>query len=462
MDMKKVLVLVTFFTACMAFGQTTVPSTFWGVMFNRPNDPYPITGAPSFGTIRLWDTNTAWGDIQGNNGIKGCTQSSQFDFSYLDNYANHYITPSNFDVIYTVGQTPCFITSNPSDEKCAHYPGSCVPPTDLTCSGTGTAGTGGTDATFIAFVQALWTHLQGQPYYPGRKWFFEGWNEPDVGKFWDNDWINTTYCGGDVTGSKRILMRMAADARAAVQAIDPNVLMLTPPSAEARTSTLPGGWWYNYMGGQTSKYGGGGQYADIISVHGYVSDVPAAPELICCGTGTLVANTRAAMADFGQSDKILFLSEGSCGKACYGDPEPAWMGRFYTLMLSQGQVSRFDWNGWDTLAPLWNGTALTSSGIALQVMQSDWGYAGATFPAAGCTSTPEPSCTGAGNIWTCDLTEGGTGTKAQTAWYDSQGNSCSFTPTGSGWIDYKNLAGKKITYSHGAVKLTNSPILFEQ
>lgn len=454
--------IIVLLISWIASAQSTVPPSFWGVMINRPNDPFPLPGAPTFATIRLWDTNTAWGDIQGNNGIKGCNPSSQLDFSYLDNYLNHYVTPNNFDVIYTVAQTPCFIAADQNDTKCAHYPGSCVPPSDLTCSGTGVADTGGTDATFIAFLQALWTHMQGQPYYPGRKWFFEAWNEPDVGKFWDNTWINETYCSGDITGSKRIMMRLAADAKATIQAIDPSVLVLTPPSAEALTSTLPGGWWYNYMGGQTSPWGGGGQFADIISVHGYVSDFPAAPELICCGSNTLVANTRAAMAKFGQSNKPLFLSEGSCGKACYGDPEPGWAGRFYTLMLSKGQVARFDWNGWDTLAPLWNGSGLTATGIALQVMQADWGYAGGTFDAGGCSSKAQSKCAGAGNIHTCGLTEGNTGTRALVAWYDSKGNACSYTPGGSGWVDYKNLAGHTLPYKGGSVKLTNSPILFEK
>lgn len=447
--------------SCLAMAQSTVPASFWGIMFNRPNDPYPSNQNPhpTFGTLRLWDTNTAWGDVQGNNGIKGCNPSTQFDFSYLDSYLNHYVTGSSFDVMYTSGQTPCFISANTTDSLCAHYPGSCAPPSDLTCHGNGTAGTGGTDAAYIAYLQALWTHMEGQPYYPGRQWFYEPWNEPDVGKFWDNSWMRTTYCGGDQSGPKRIMMRMAADAYATIKAIDPNVKILTPPTAETRVSAQKHGWWYNYMGGETQQYGGAGQYADIISVHGYVSDFPAAPELICCGANTLVAITRATMAEFGQSGKLLFLSEGSCGKACYGDPEPGWAGRFYTLMLSKGQVARFDWNGYDTLAPLWDGTKLTPTGTALGVMQVDWGYDGGAFK--GCNAKLRTDCTGGGHVYTCAMTEGKTGTSALVAWYDSQGNSCSFTPGGSGWVDYKDLSGDVTTYNGGSVSLTDSPILFE-
>src|ERR1700724_2603343 len=49
--MKKTLLLFTLLTSCLAFAQSTVQSTFWGVMYNRPSDPFPITGAPTFGTI---------------------------------------------------------------------------------------------------------------------------------------------------------------------------------------------------------------------------------------------------------------------------------------------------------------------------------------------------------------------------------------------------------------------------
>jgi len=176
---------------------------------------------------------------------------------------------------------------------------------------------------------------------------------------------------------------------------------------------------------------------------------------------TLVAETLATMQEFGQSAKPLWATEGSCGKYCpeVGD-EVAWIGRYYTLLLSQGEVARFDWYCYDIYGILWNGEELTPIGVALGVMQDDWGYVGGSF--AGCTATQEPNCTGQGQIYTCGLTEGNTGTTGQVAWYDSQGNTCSYTPSGSGWVDYKDLYGNTVQYNGGAVTLTNSPILFEK
>jgi len=96
----------------------------------------------------------------------------------------------------------------------------------------------------------------------------------------------------------------------------------------------------------------------------------------------------------------------------------------------------------------------------LAVLQSDWGYAGGTFN--GCSATKATSCAGMGHIYTCNITEGGNGASAQVAWYDSQGNTCSYTPKGTGWIDYNSLTDTKTNYTSGPVTLGTRPILFEK
>ncbi len=86
---------------------------------------------------------------------------------------------------------------------------------------------------------------------------------------------------------------------------------------------------------------------------------------------------------------------------------------------------------------------------------------GGTFGSGGCTSTAT-SCTGSGHIRACAFTEGTIGTLAQVAWYDSYNNTCSFTPAGTGWIDYRDLQGNVHSYGGGAVTVGNSPFLFEK
>jgi len=454
--MKKVLT-VTFLLSALSFAQAQVPPTFWGIMFNHINDTYPAPGnpVPLFNQIRLSDTGTSWGDIQGNNQAKGCNNDPTLYFSYLDTYLTHYATPNDFDVTYVAAQTPCFISANPTDSTCAHFTGSCDPPSDITCTGTYPGNTGGTDATFINFLTQLWTHMMKQPYYPGRHWFFEMWNEPNVGKFWNNNWINYTYCGGDHTATRRIMIRMAADARATISQLDPSVLFITPAVSVALQEAKVAGWWYDYL------QLGGGQYADIMGVHSYIYALGQPVEDVCCSPSTLIGGAIATMATFGQSSKPLWSTEGSCGQWCPGLPDIlGWTARYYTLMLSKGLVQRFNWYCYDIFGTLWNGKALTPTGEMLGVLQSDWGYAGGTF--SGCTATKKAGCAGEGHIYTCNMTEGGTGAAAQVAWYDSQGNTCSYTPKGTGWIDYNNLTNSKTNYTGGPVTLTTSPILFEQ
>jgi hypothetical protein len=463
MTMKRVLLLAVFLLTSFALAQTTVPESFWAIEFNHPNSAYPapVNPHPTFHTLRLSDTNTGWGDIEGNNQIHGCNPSNKIDFTYLDKFLNHYTAGNDFDVIYTMAKTPCFISVFPTDASCKHWTGSCDPPKDIKCNGTGVAATGGTDAALINFLKVLWPHIMAQPYYQGRHWYFEVWNEPNVGFFWNNGWINDTYCGGDHTATRRIMMRMAADSRRTVAAIDPTVQFITPSVSVALTETRKYGWWWDYLGGETQKFGGGGKVADIMGVHSYIGTYPV--ESVCCGKGTLIANTLATMAEFGQSGKPLWITEGSCGAYCpvVGD-NVAWIGAYYTLILSQGQAVRYVYNSYDNFAPLWNGTQLTPMGLAVAVMEKDWGYETATFAAGGCTSTVQTSCAGQGKIWTCNLTEGGSGTVAQTAWYDSKNNTCSYTPGGSGWVDYNDLTGNKTDYTGGPVTLTNRPILFEK
>jgi hypothetical protein len=461
--MKKVLLIATVLISSLAFAQYTVPPTFWGVEFNHANDVYPAPNyqyPPTFNHIRLNDTNTGWGDIQGNNHTLGCNPGRQLYFTHLDNYLKYYTAQNNFDVTYVAAKTPCYIAANPSDTTCAYFTGACTPPTDIACSGNGPGATGGTDATFKDYLKQLWTHMMKQSYYPGRQWYFELWNEPNVGKFWNNDWINGTYCGGDQTATRRILIRMAADARTVISAIDPNVQFITPAVSVAIDNMLPKGWMWTYL------ELGGGQYADIIGVHSYIvwpgpKWILPVPEDVCCGKGTLIYNSLAAMAQFGQSGKPLWATEGSCGKYCSSlKDEVGWTGVFYTLMLSRGEVARFNWFCYDIFGTLWDGTQLTPTGKAVGIMQKEWGYDGGTF--SGCYATKQPSCDGAGNVRTCAIIEGGTGTSGQVAWYDRKGKKCAYTPKGTGWIDYKDLSGNTTNYTGGAITLTNSPILLEK
>ena len=513
--MKRVVLLITLMFSSLAFAQSQVPTKFWGIQFNQTTSPYPVSGGPTFQTFRFWDTGTSWEDMQTQNG---------YNFQPLDNWMAQLIADygtQNFDVIYTIAKTPGFISSNPQDacnSKPSIPPGSCVPPSDVTCSGSGIAGTGGSDATLVAFVQALWNHIEAKHWNLQREWFFEIWNEPtdenetQAGKanFWDNYWISHTYCAvngqPDPTGPRRILARIAHDVKLALGSVTTPVQFLSPPPPSTRQAGTTS-WWQNYLSGDGGTWGlnpvslapcsgyvgtanpcGGGQFADIISVHAYLdSTTNETPDDICCdasgsdGKGTAVYNTLQAMSNYNQGTKPLFITEGSwggyCANVCPTNFDPvAYTGRYYTLMVSQAEVTRFAWYNYDNYAPFWCSDTygqgegcmnpppdgLSTSGIALGQMQSVWGYDGGTFNASACQKIAA-SC--GGHFRACGLTEGVTSTTALVAWYDVYSNSCSYTPPPPGpnlvWIDYRDLSGHTTNYSGGSVSLTNSPILFE-
>ena len=278
------------------------------------------------------------------------------------------------------------------------------------------------------------------------------------------NWINTprNYCltpGANL--SQRLLVRMAYDAMNTIGTS--NAKFLTPPVNDPLDQMGPNGWEYLYL-----SYGGW-RYANVLSAHAYLQGKTV--QDVCCDANNsvvgLTVNTRKAF--FPIPYPPIFFTEGGYGSNPHiPSDDAAWIGAYYTLILSSGtaaNVANLDWYAYDIKANLWEGppnNVLTEAGTALGVMQQDWGYDGATFDAAGCA---EITC-GNGNRWTCNLTEGGgSGTQAQVAWYDGAVNddSCSYSPGGNPpWVDYRDLSGDPPTgYNGQLVPLTNRPILFE-
>jgi hypothetical protein len=476
--MRNITLFAVLLVGSLAFAQNSVPAKFWGIQIHNnavvyppspPNVPYPF-----FQTLRLWDTKTGWADMNDNEKLCEPPSNGIYDFSNLDTFMTTYAS-NGWDVIYTVAKTPCFFSANPTDSSCASDfgAGQCDPPggpQGITCSGNYPGNTGGSDTNFTTFLTDLWTHIKKQGYYknyPNRQWYVEVWNEPDTSN-WDGGWIQNTYCsvGGkpDPTAPYRILVRMAADAQTTIHGLDPKVKFLTPPVNDPLKQMGPGGWEYAYLSW------GGWKYADILSAHAYLKGNPVGNpvEDVCCDPNTsivgLTFNTRKHFFT-GLTLPPIFFTEGGYGKNGNQVPSDvvAWTGTYYTLLLSSGLVASLDWYAYDIDAKMWDQsmTALTPTGTAVAVMQQDWGYDGGAFDVAGCT---EKTC-GNGNRWTCNLTEGGSRTQAQVAWYDGAVNdgSCSYSPGGNPpWVDYRDLSGDPPTgYNGELVPLTNRPILFE-
>jgi hypothetical protein len=382
-----------------AFAQ--IPSTFFGMHMHTGilgKEDWPTD---SFGTVRLWDTNTGWADIATSSGVYNWDTLDQW-FAITE---QHHIA----SLLYTFGKTPTWASSDPSNSGCDYGDGECAPPNDLGADGTGT------DQHWKDYVTAIATHAAGRIKY------WEIWNEPNIPARW--------------TGNNAQLVRMAEDARTIILQIDPSAVLLTPCPAASIAGT--GTWMANYFAA------GGGKYADVIAVHAYVQHPGAYP--VAEDVVTLIADVKSAMAKYGEGSKPIWNTEGSWGKTestnfTNQDLQSSFAVRYILLQWSKG-VSRFYWYQWNNTnssGVLWieEGGTTSDSGMRSGTIQKpgiaygqvyNW-IVGATM------STP---CAETSNTWTCGLTRSG-GYEAQAIWNPS-GNK-SFTAP-SQYKQYRSVYG---------------------
>ena len=398
-----------------------VPATLFSLTVHNNNN-WPSVPLAS---IRLWSTGTYWQNMNPAQGV--------YDFSTFDQFLNA-AQAHNVDVLYTLGEVPAWASSNPT-LPCGTSgapDGSCAPPNDLNSDGTGS------NQHWKDFVTAVVTHAAGRVKY------WEVWNEPTVSGYWQ--------------GNNQQMLRLAQDAYNIIKSIDANALVTTPAPSTGINGVA------NWMGPYLSI--GGGQYADIITFHGYnwstQPGVYPQPEAIV----PLVNNLKAVLVSNGQDNKPLWCSEGGWGNTTgngFNDPDlhAAFLARHYLLQESEG-VDRYYWYAWDNGVNsvglpdgLWVPTAgITPAGVAYQQVQS-WMVGAA----------PTGQCSANGNIWTCSYTRAN-GYQAEAIWDTSlscSNGACSSSPqpAASTFLHYRDLAGNTTAISGGTVPVGAKPILLE-
>ena len=418
---------VVVFSMCV---QAQIPAEYFGMQANcgvaiQPppwwSNPWPEV---PFGSIRLWDANVAWAQVNTADGV--------YDWTLLDNWLSDVQQFKVGDVMYTFGETPRWASSNPNDPVCdpGWGPGECDPPKDLNPDGSGP------DQIWKNWVAAIATHSAGQIKY------WEIWNEPKNVFFWN--------------GTVAQLVRMAKDARSVILSIDPQAVMLTPPS---------------HGPFQTEYFAAGGpKYADIITYHGYVYrsgcvGFPKATDEL-----TLISGVRSVMATYGQSSKPLWDSEvswGVTGASCFysEDLQAAFLAQLYMLHASAG-VDRAFWYQYNNQlnGTLWTqnpdrhhrnypGT-LHKAGVAYEQVYN-W-LVGATM---------NGECTVSGTTWTCNFSRQG-GYLAEAIWDTSQtcqNGTCGTIdyPVGSQYTNYLTLDGKRFGITGSTVPVGAKPIFVQ-
>jgi len=230
--MKRFVAAMILLSASLAAAQ--ISPQFFAMHINRNTDPWPSTVGVQFSSWRSVASEVKWSDINTAPGV--------YDWTNLDKWLS-FTAANGQTVLYTFYFTPSWASQCPSCtcNSGNEPPGGCYPPNDLNSDGTGT------DQHVKDFITALMQH-EG----PGKIQYIEIWNEPNI--------------PAEYGGTVAQLVSMARDVRQIAQSYDPNIKITSPPE----TGDGKGATKMLYLGAFLSA--GGGQYVDVIGLHGYVQN----------------------------------------------------------------------------------------------------------------------------------------------------------------------------------------------
>jgi polysaccharide biosynthesis protein PslG len=369
-----------------------IPRAFFGMTVL---DSQHLSPPLDYGTTRTWDSFPMldWAEVNSSAGV--------YQFQDLDAFIQ-LNQARGAEVIYTFGRTPRWASSKP-EAPGPYGLGQCAPPADL--------------QNWDNYVTAIASHVGP------RITYWEMWNEPQDPNY---------YCGDMQT-----LLTMAEHAYRIIKSINPAAQIITP------TGTASDGpaWLDAYL----SK--GGGDYADIISFHGYCD---AEAESI----SPVVARYQKVIAAHGQGSKPLWDTEadwaGDADDVLDGSGNRAdFMAKYYFLQWSDG-VSRFVWYAYDggTWGGLWNPATGADPDVASYNVVQQW------MVGASMTSGCMPDANG---TWSCALSRDG-GYQALVLWNSKK--TASYQVPGQ-YTDVRDLGGNVRSLAKGSLQVGDSPVLVE-
>jgi hypothetical protein len=336
-----------------------VPATFFGLHIHHLNSGTPWPVIP-FGTWRLWDAHAAWIDLE--------PQPGKWNFEKLDGLIaaaeEHQIS-----VLMPLGTPPQWASARPA-EPGPYGPGTAAEPARI--------------EDWRNYVRTVATR------YKGRIHYYELWNEANADFF---------------TGRVDTLLQLSREAYTILKEIDPGILVVSPSGTAGEHGVK---WLSQYL------VAGGGESADIIGFHFYVSP---RPELLI----GLIRHVEYVMRQNGLGDKPLWNTETgwliqnhqndvafnpSYGPVLNQQQAAAYLARAFLLGWASG-LQRFYWYAWDN----WNmgltepgGKVLKAPALAYGEVE-DW-LLGAVMNS--CTSDEA-------GTWTCEISRGG-GYRAWVLW----------------------------------------------
>jgi hypothetical protein len=331
-------------------------------------NPWPTTVGIQFSNFRTHNSGeTFWSQLNPSSGV--------YAWQQLDDIlqkSEQYGAVVDFDFYWT----PSWASSKPSG-FCGSNNGGCYPPNDLNADGTGT------DQHVKDFMTALMKH-EGA----GKMKYIEVWNEFNITEEW--------------AGTIPQLVRITEDVSAVAKAYDPNVKIISPAETGDWVATNNDFTGMRWLGEFLAA--GGGQYVDVIGLHGHVSK----PEDIIARTNS----TLAEMSAYGQSGKPIFDTEASwpINQGLAADLRRGYLFREYLASLST-PTEVFYVYAYDmaNTADYWStaNQQVTTNGVAYKLFYN-W-LVGSTM-----TSKCQQQTAGS-STWSCtfDMKDG---TKAMAIW----------------------------------------------
>ncbi len=373
---------------------TVIPSTYFGLTLQRS----ALIPLVTYGTVRSWDAipGPDWADSNPSRG--------EYDFTSLDEFiaANEPSSKNKLtvarDMIYTLGRTPAWASSNPTASS-DYAAGECAPPSSIT--------------DWDDYLTAVVTHAAGRIKY------WELWNEPNNPAY---------YCGSVST-----LVTLAQHARVIIKNLDPDAVILSPGMAGGAYGPV----WFNEW-----LAAGGAATIDAVSFHGYWSHF--AEDVL-----TSIAGYKAVMASNGISNLPMWDTEAN-GKTMPGITATAdFLSKYYLLQWSEG-VSRFLWYAYDSAidwGQLWSSSTGLNAGGQAFLETYNW-MVGAKMTT--------PCARGLASTWRCGFTR--TKYEAIALW---NSETTTTVAVASQYIQYRGLDGVVHPIADHTVPVGSSPILVE-
>lgn len=375
----------------------TIPMSFFGMHVHRAliNQRWPKV---QFKGWRLWDAFVAWPDLETNKG--------QWNFETLDRYLE-LAENNNIEILLPLGLSPSWASARQDEPSIYGKPGFAAEPKNLN--------------DWKDYVRTIATR------YKGRIHYYEIWNEPNVRGFY--------------SGSVAQMVSLAREAYLILKEIDPSIMVVSPSATGGSNGPA---WLDEYL----AK--GGGEYADVIGYHFYVT--PSSPETML----PLISKIKSIMEKHNIT-KPLWNTEAGWDKKKHfksDDEAAAYVARSFILNWAAG-VSRFYWYAWDNKD--WvslrmisdDDSTPTSAGIAYGLIQS-W-LIDCTIDT--CKRDPD-------GIWTCSISK--TGAKlGEIIWSDSSPKTIprSMKP---GYSVIDQLDGSsKVLKTRDKITITNTPIFLQ-